>query len=253
MNGNIFIDKITGRYNYNPHLSKYFNTGDIHIIFGEPFGSGTNGYINYLDKLIDYLDGKSNHKIHLFLVSPYMINEKVNSLIRLCCPRNKLIIHIPAYVEDMYIVAKHYFKNVPYVRIFKEKDGPKFLLKQLEYPHGDYYLKIHYTNTGIYANVEMFETKYDSYFAGYKQDGAITNSAQAEYPELFKERIIAGFKSSTPEGILKSFKDDEDIWSFIIEESLLQKKVAKKDEEKIYEECRKFEEQWYANKQSGKK
>ena len=36
-----------------------------------------------------------------------------------------------------------------------------------------------------------------------------------EYPELFKEEIIERFKNITPDGILKSFKDDEDIWEFV--------------------------------------
>ena len=34
-------------------------------------------------------------------------------------------------------------------------------------------------------------------------------------PELFKDQIIENFKKATPELILKSFKDDNDIWDYI--------------------------------------
>ena len=41
------------------------------------------------------------------------------------------------------------------------------------------------------------------------------SNCNTQYPEMFKEEIIERFKNITPAGILKSFKDDEDIWEFV--------------------------------------
>ena len=52
----------------------------------------------------------------------------------------------------------------------------------------------------------------------HKKNGYFANESEERHPELFKDEIIANFKATTPLGILKTFKSEEDIWNYIVAE-----------------------------------
>lgn len=55
----------------------------------------------------------------------------------------------------------------------------------------------------------------------------VKNECQRLHPNIFREGIIARFKTVTPESILNSFRDDNDIWNYITCQSEWAPEVAK--------------------------
>lgn len=208
----------------------YLRIKNNHIIINPNLTSRNSLYLNLviLDNTI-----VENQRIHLF-ISKYDndVNENVIYILEHFATKCKITIHIPKIVKDLKVVIEEdikKFKDIHKVeflncKVFAESKGPSFQI------HNKFWrcfndglndkIIIVYDNDGIHVSYSLFDIKYSSYFykttKEHEKPGAIRSKPQKEHPELFKDLIIKQFKESTPEGILKSFKSDDDIWDYIL-------------------------------------
>lgn len=208
----------------------YLRVKNNHIIINPDFSSINKLYLNLviLDNTI-----VENQRIHLF-ISKYSkeINKCIIYILKHFAFSCKITIHIPKNVKDLKVVIEECLKEfktthgIEYLncKVFIESKGPSFKI------HNKFCgcfndglndeVDIIYGKKGIHINYSLLDAEYSNYFykgiRGCNKPGAIRTKPQKEYPELFKDLIIKQFKESTPEGILKSFKSDDDIWDYIL-------------------------------------
>ena len=89
-----------------------------------------------------------------------------------------------------YIAYFKYFKDHLSVKIHRDNDSNRVLIKFPEY----YYNEVT-KDSGIFSNIE-----------------------EKLNPIAFKDKLIKAFKRECPEQILKSFKSDDDIFNYIVSE-----------------------------------
>lgn len=197
-------------------INNYIHFKNMHII------------INPLDQNIihslESILNKSNQVIHIFLLDFKRINN-VESIINLY-PKAKIVIHIPYQVKDIkkYLDSLNIdtFKNKN-VKIFVERKGPSFCMAEIT---KGYYKKIElvvkYEDDGVSTMISFHNTDYPNNKIVYPggEGGAIRTFLQRDNPDLFKDEIVKNFKSSCPSGILKSFKNDDEIWDYVMQQGI---------------------------------
>lgn len=175
---------------------------------------------------------KGNQVIHWFIDNPdkqlnafnvEVMNKRVVGQVH----PTPLYIHVPKYAKQHLEKVYHWF--TPYglvaTEIICESIGPMFRVQD----NHNYMLNIKYSRFG-----DQNLIKAESYFGcsgdnltglnDYLVNHCIGASNPLPDPSekpkitLTKESQIANFKARTPLVILKSFKDDEDIWAYIVAE-----------------------------------
>lgn len=147
-------------------------------------------------------------------------------------PPVAVFIHLPKSMEDFKTVMNMWFaeRQFPYVhRVMCERHATIFKVSRhfqlRDRDHGtnweaQVFYKVICTKNGIKVRTHIEAPIYDHDVEDkipfvYTLSGAVKNSAYRLYPEIFKQKIIDNFKALTPEGILKAFKTDDDIWAYI--------------------------------------
>lgn len=201
----------------------YFSIADTHVFFN--FNKGNLMYLNSLLK-------GSIKKIHVFITNHDSINHHLNEMFdKFTNPANqkpckiKICVHFYDLLTDL-------------IKLFKEFSG-KFLDKvQLIISNRPTIFtdsKTHRYKATIRTTGKCLKVKFqfigDSHVSLkfpeyiYYDEGSMTIENQGIFsdikkrlnPEQFKDELIEAFKKQAPTGILKTFKSDEDIWGFIMD------------------------------------
>ena len=166
---------------------------------------------NWEETLFSQLNFKSDMRIHLFVYNEDDMNECMLAMINHFKevnehPRSKFIIHIPKVHEDLVQVL---IKKVPFItekpfKIITEAADVIFYIDA-----NMNILRVRYFGREVEAVIKV---------GGGKMDVDIKSpldGVNRRAIDEFKDEIIARFKATTPLGILKSFKDEQDIWEFV--------------------------------------
>lgn len=200
----------------------YIKIGNIHVLIGIDSKSIIN---------IKAIEDVSNQNVHIFLTSPDDINDDFREIVKVVSmfmDDTRLTVHIPRFIRDTkpLIDIKQFVtidgrKVHPYCTLVCESKGPSFRI-----PGTDKMLDITYTKKGVMAAVRVYDKQYTGYkVRGCDQNskdpkarGAVNSIPRMNNPEMFKNEIIKSFKESCPDGILSSFRNDDDIWEYIMGE-----------------------------------
>jgi len=219
-----------------------YRVGNKHIIL-----QLSNKTCDYIYKICSSMD---NQRIHVFEVYPEAVSNRINWVISLgrLNKRNKIIFHFYKSIRDY---AKHIAlscskigsnEGFNYV-IDSDKvvfESIKNIAQSKGIPRQKYHLEVVYRfdeyHNHLYLDIVTTICKLEipykvHYYLGEQTFDTIMKS---RYPDEFKNEIIKNFKKYTPDGILKGFKDDNDIWDYINEmiedEKEIREKKKKKEE-----------------------
>lgn len=167
-----------------------------------------------IDKILPGVVKTNNQKIHLFIGQ----KKEIEVLIRALTIFNdnarsttRLFIHIPYELKDLYTYTKKKCSSLlnDDAILLTERRFPVF--KNTTGNINAYELKVEYTGGEINAstNIASHECMINN------NDSPIQNDIQLENVDENKDEIIGRFKATTPLSILKSFRDEDDIWDFI--------------------------------------
>lgn len=220
--GNITMNKVKFKNALLlPRNGNYFNFRDKHVIIG---------WRDYDEELLYSLltvSGGTKSRIHIFISDISDIKDSLTRAIEYIKYQSiwiRIIIHIPSRCKDLKkkVLDKLNMDSSIDPRlqvIIDHKDSVQFRINENE----RYMLEVKYTDTRVICSVCVFWTDMMKV-----TDSPIQNDIQAAHPEIYKEDIIARFKAKTPLGILKSFKNEEDLWRFIVNEQQIDTDTVKK-------------------------
>ena len=188
----------------------YIRTNNV-IIMLNP----TSDVIRYMN---DNVIIRSSYKVHIFVTDFRIFNEEFVKEFDQLTDFAKYYIHIPKKLKDIKPIAEKYISELlehKEIKILLEKVGPIFRTSSMIY--GYYPICVTYHDEYLEIYLQLKSSGFNStYFGiGSVAEGAFRNGPQMAYPEIFKQNIINNFKSVTPLGILKTFKNEEDIWDYI--------------------------------------
>lgn len=196
----------------------YIKIGHTHIFIG--FESKNLEYLNTLHK-------DAVRKIHVFITEHESVNSSLVSLVDYFGKKSKIIIHIPIYVKELADLVKRFItKDTKSFQCFVEKYDVWFLgggliskYYMLVFRYTPKYLKV---MPGIPQSHSWVNTliNFPKYMYGAKrnEEGIFESAEERLNPDIFKDKIISAFKTQCPNGILKTFKDDEMIWEYIMKQ-----------------------------------
>lgn len=160
--------------------------------------------------LIHKMNTRIDAKFHFFLGSSADISTKlvddIKYILQNFRKKTLVIIHVPHELRHL-IWEFDQVSDIKddRIKIFAERTFPVFV-----HPTGGT-LYIVYRGETIRAMCDLCYEITDS----VELDSPIQNSEQRANLDEHKEEIIGRFKSITPLGTLKSFKDEDDIWDYI--------------------------------------
>ena len=176
-----------------------------------------------LDLLRKYLGDTRNQVIHIFELYPVSI---INLLAAICTsvhPETKIFIHIPRILKDNVRLVKPAIDELGRrVKFITERKEVSFKYYEHYYPK---YFKISFSKDywnyyiHIYEEVKTYGLSASQYLIS--DNNAIRTEPQRKHPELFRDIIINNFKKSNPKGIVKTFKNDDEIWEFLKENGVV--------------------------------
>lgn len=170
---------------------------------------------------------KRDRRIHIFLTNVRCVRTKefiefMESLFQEVNQEPVVTIHVSYEMEDLkkylheIVFPSMHTEYVPKIRVFCERKPVLFLMDGARYRK---WLKFEWINNQLRVYYELDTYPLRGYQISNKgKPGAIRNTLQRNYPELYKDKIIQNFKESCPEKILKNFTSDDDIWDYIMQE-----------------------------------
>lgn len=176
-----------------------------------------------LELLKTYLGDTGNQVIHIFELYPVSITNLLSAICASVHQKTKIFIHIPHMLKDFVRLVEPNIdtldRKVKFITerkeiVFKyyEYFYPKYFKISFGKDYWNYYIHIH-------EEVKTYGLSTSQYFIS--DDNSIRTKPQRNYPELFKDDIIKNFRKSNPKGIVETFKDNEDIWNFLIENGVI--------------------------------
>lgn len=188
-----------------------------------------------LELLKNYLGDTENQVIHIFELYPIAITNVLSDICTAVHPRTKIFIHIPRMLKDFVRLVESNInilnRRVRFITerkeiVFKyyEHFYPKYFKISFGKDYWNYYIHIH-------EEVKTYGLPASQYFIS--DDNSIRTKPQRRYPELFKDDIIKNFRKSNPKGIVETFKNDNEIWDFLIENGVVHIDMNKDEGEKI--------------------
>lgn len=174
------------------------------------------------DEIIRRINTNIPARFHFFICSEYDMDDKffkdLEYIVTYFNPAVKVRIHFP--YEDKHLLEvfdARWNNNDKRVQALAERKFPEFIPyggRKYTSSSNDYIVR---SALRIVCDKDRIRAEYILYehSKSYRVGGAILNSAEREDPDKYKDDIIARFKAITPLGILKSFKDEDDIWDYI--------------------------------------
>lgn len=210
--------------------TNYMCIGNTHIFIN----------FNHSDlELLNTLNPRSIEKVHVFITTHASINATLKHMIgkykKMVIDgeehRVKIIIHLPHQIRDLtYLIKQFLGWEQDGYKLIVERVGPRFRVSGPRIGtrnNPNYLLDITYGQNSLWINTIGSRTscpvmiKFPEYHYNINDrdnDPGIFETGEMRLnPEMFKDKLIEGFKKSCPEGILKSFGTDEEIWDYIME------------------------------------
>lgn len=228
----------------------YYKINNHHILIN-PFGDIVNMFMEQASQI-------RSKKVHMIVTE---WNDDIKkSIIRILTSNNftrnrdKYFIHIPKMCKDIIVLinADEDMKRYNYKIIIEGNSRKlKFVLNVKEYNNIEItdaelvfdIRKNWFLGRGISVDLNMIsiiENRISSINIhlsdsisnahSYGFEGIFSSKYRRNDPELFKNEIIKSFKKQTPNGIIKSFKNDDEIWEFIMCQNEWNSRVTMKDE-----------------------
>lgn len=196
---------------------------------------------------------KPYYKIHIVLTlwkrwDPDITYSMMLILDEAKTKKAKVYIHIPKMCKDLIKIIDQDLEDYDNYKIIIEGDSATNIaihaesfcdiyVKEVQtlsiiiYEHTVEVLLHLYTNVAGCEGVWIHTLNISSIPKNeYEHEGIFSSVYRKEYPELFKEEMIKDFKKVTPRALLKAFKDDEDIWDYIMTQNSWEASVKVKDE-----------------------
>lgn len=213
---------------YDP---SHMRVGNTHI-FVNPGSKADHGFAKEIVKTIT---NKRNFKFHIFIFNAWVLDDEnkdqfvelIKALIDNPSDMPKIVIHIPNRMSDIKVLCDYVldeagiptFVKESRIKYALERRGCSFKIPRD--PRTSYLMTFDYSYRSVEIKIEVKSFEFSGFDPSYcsfgGKPGAVKNLVQAVHPELFRDKIIAGFKESCPEGILKTFKTDDEIWEYITE------------------------------------
>lgn len=210
----------------------YISVGNTHIFVN---------FTRYNLEMMNQSHPDNYKKIHVFITNHASINESLKNLVtrygldkdikgKTC--KSKVIIHFPHRVTDLRNLLVKFFKshniNSGYKICFDkypirfspgEGAGPTTYLI-FEFPRNFMRVRIQYGDGGRLnlPKIVFPNYPYNVEDAPEEERGIFENMDMRMDPVKFKEDLVKSFKEKTPSGILKAFKNDDEIFEFIVQE-----------------------------------
>lgn len=215
----------------NAYIRRYWNcfaigTTRVFIGYKNKIGKERTGYYDEGNSVaIRSFKPGVRYKIHFFIGtdSTLLRDEQFISdlkwMVENLHPQAMILIHIPyrfKFLKEMFEEKFEFDKKK--VQVLPERIFPKFVISShYSYVHSTV-LNIEYDRNlnCIRARVEFPFDCGDIGCMYYDESAPVQNDLQMRNPEKYKDEIISRFKATTPLGILKSFKDEDAIWDFIM-------------------------------------
>ena len=201
----------------------------------------THVFIDFNEKNLELIPRIKPHisrvKIHVFITDRERIDETLKLILRLGGKRlkqedkykSKIIVHLPSQLKDLHNRIKKFFEFLgddPRYKIYtyKKRKSISFISRRSFSPH---YICILFLDKYLAVEVGNMDSRmlcpriiFPEYPYEPKEEprkgGIFSSEEEMLNPNQFKDKLIAAFKEQCPEGILKSFKDDDEIWDYIM-------------------------------------
>lgn len=193
--------------------------------------ANTHIFINFTKHNMDYLSmlrPGSIRKIHIFITNHASINETLRFLLKRATSDQRILIHIPKSISELNAFLHTFIgeeEEGKYTSIIEKE--PFIFGSELD----DFKITIRFNKTELKVQLSPFRTdpfkpsRYGIEFPNYPYNGAseeeqgiFENVEMRIDPMKFKDQLITAFKKNCPEGILKSFKTDDEIMEYIMQQ-----------------------------------
>lgn len=194
-----------------------------HHIFIDPV------YVNtpHVPELLDKIAKKGNQHVHIFISEWYKeanlrVIEFIGFLNRDPASGLKIYIHVPKMDPQIGNIMDAAINGIrSKVRVIREGRGVSYFASEDILKGRFYQLTLSYELDGLKVGIST--GSYTARSLGgimgnpnpMNSNGPLADEDILNNMDVFKDKIINGFKAACPPGILKGFKDDEDIWTFI--------------------------------------
>jgi len=204
------------------------------------------GWRDYDHEIFDRIPVESNINVHIVMTGKEcLVGDMLDVIEKILedAKFTKITIHTPYELHDIwnFLNNKNEITLMRWTKLIGDKNSgvrPELKRISFEYNRGDlvfgttkhppkhkthsldlrkvnYKLRVHYEGGKISCTTLLYEDKTN---IPTSSKGAIQTRAQQIDPEAHKEEIIANFKSVTRLGILKTFRDENDIWNYIMKQ-----------------------------------
>ena len=198
----------------------YINIGNTHIFINWSVPNASH---------LDNLNPSSIHKVHVFLTDgESIVGGAANYLVQ-SQPQAKIIFHVPKQVKELKKLLAKYIEGDNYRCIVESKPvifSKSVYARRLFYRVW-YRVSINYNEDHISIDIgkKIYPKAINSpmiifpkFYYGFNPVGIFETQSQVDNPLDFSEDLVEAFKQQCPEGILSSFKNDEDILEYIIQQ-----------------------------------
>lgn len=167
----------------------------------------------------------SNHQVyHIFELVPNSVMNILKTFITETPKSSRVIIHIPKPFKDW----KRYLENkLEKEGINLKENKAKIIIDKLEpikfVVEGPYHERtrfiVGYEKIGNKINLSAYiqNSQFDFYCNEFSYN-YLWNPARKDNPELFRDDIIKDFRKNNPKNIVSTFRDDNDIWDYIMQQ-----------------------------------
>lgn len=216
-----------------------------HVICGDYYKAGTSHIffdpreVNLPDVpvILDSIAKKPNQKVHIFIsgskgdVIPNL-PAFISFLMRYPETPTTIVVHVPKKVPLLYEMTDLVLKGIEPKLKYKLIRESKFVSFRTAWPT---LLDIAFLNDSIVSNINIRRYEYPKTAkldkSGKTVHGPLCDPTMGANIEMFKPQIIEGFKKSTPDGILRAFNNDEEIWDYIMQNGEWNVRVEDKKED----------------------
>ena len=186
----------------------YINIGYTHIFF------------DFNKENLDYISGihhQSVRKIHIFITNHYSINNHLKNLMYRFNDK-KIIVHIPKGQDKIKELFTNINRGDNRYRLINNGRDVIFSGDAGKCP---YRISILYRKDSLNVKMRNDASPYTIRFPSYtynkvEEEGAFGSADERLNPEMFKDKIIAKFRENIPEKMKHLFKDDEEVWKYIM-------------------------------------
>lgn len=191
---------------------------------------GTHIFINFTRNnlnMLNEINPDTIDKVIIFITNHASINESVKILIERFGKKllKQIQINLPQPVESLKVLAEKFLGVEDEVYSLQVVDEVIYFPTEISGVMNDHLISFTPTVDRLIIKINEYNVMgVDLNFPQYpynvveeEQDGIFETPEMRLDPMQFKDILIAKFKEKAPEGILKSFKNDDEIMEYILQ------------------------------------